>query len=45
MQRLVDCSDFKHGRLPFKYLGVPISNKKLSAADHEQLIDKMVSRI
>lgn len=45
MQRLVDCSGYKHEKLYFKYLGVPISNKKLTAADCEQLIDKTVSRI
>lgn len=45
MQRLVNCSGFKHSRLPFKYLGVPISTKKISTADCNQLIDKMVSRI
>lgn len=45
MQRLVDCFGFKHGRIPFKCLGVPISNKKLSAADYDQLMDKMVNKI
>lgn len=45
MQRLVDCSGFKQDTLPFRYLGVPISTKKLLAADCEQLLEKMLGRI
>lgn len=45
MLRLVECSGFQQGKLPFRYLGVPISTKKLSAADSEQLIDRMIGRI
>lgn len=45
MQRLVDCSSFKQDTLPFRYLGVPISTKKLLAADCEQLLEKMLGRI
>lgn len=44
-RRIQDCSGFKMGKLPFKYLGVPISTKKLSAVECEQLIEKMVLRI
>ena len=45
LQRMVDCSGYKLGKLPVKYLEVPISSKKLTVADCDQLIDKMVSRI
>lgn len=43
-RRISESSWFKHGNLPFKYLGLPISIKKLSA-DCEKLIDKMMIRI
>ncbi|XP_070034409.1 uncharacterized protein [Nicotiana tomentosiformis] len=36
---------YKKGKLLFKYLGVPISPKKLSAVDCEMLIDKIQVRI
>lgn len=45
LQRIVDSSNFKVGTLPVRYLGVPISAKKLSAADCEKLIKKMTCRI
>ena len=44
LQRMVDCSCYKLGKLPVKYLGVPISSKKLTAADCDQLIDKIVEQ-
>lgn len=43
-RRISESSWFKHGNLPFKYLGLPISIKKLSA-DCEKLIDKRMIRI
>lgn len=33
------------GYLPFKYLGVPICSKRLSIADYECLMDRMMTRI
>lgn len=45
LQRIVDRSGFKVGSLPFRYLGVPISAKKLSISDYEKLIEKMTCRI
>ena len=36
---------FKHGLLPFRYLGVPVSSCKLKASDCDQLVDKMTARI
>lgn len=36
---------FSLGELPFRYLGVPLTFKRLSARDYDQLVDKMTSRI
>lgn len=33
------------GALPFKYLGIPLTSKKIFAADSNSLIDKMTSRL
>lgn len=38
-------TQFSLGKLPFRYLGVPLSSKRLSVADCEVLVDKMTSRI
>lgn len=40
-QRLLDRSGFKMGKLPFKYLGVVISYKRLSAKECMCLVEKM----
>ena len=40
-----DLMHFPFGILPFRYLGVPLSSKRLSIADCEQLADKMTNRI
>lgn len=36
-------SGFQIGIMPFKYLGVPLDSKKLSVANCQPLIDKMLS--
>ena len=36
---------FSLGEPPFCYLGVPLTSKRLSARDCDQLVDKMTSRI
>lgn len=36
---------FIKGELPFRYLGVPLSSKRLSVTQCEPLIDKMLNRI
>ena len=38
-------SQFTLGTLPFKYLGVPLSSKRLSIADYEKLADIMTKHI
>ena len=43
--RVAQFSSFRRGQLPFQYLGVPISTKKMSVADCNRLIEKMTSRI
>ena len=45
VQHVVDMSGFSRSYLPFKYLGVPIFSKRLSVAECESLIEKMVLRI
>ena len=42
---LASITQFPLGKLPFRYLGVPLSSKRLSAADCDALVDKMTSRI
>ncbi|XP_074288081.1 uncharacterized protein LOC141613239 [Silene latifolia] len=42
---ILDATGFKRGVLPFKYLGVGISHKKLSKIDCNILMDKMLARI
>lgn len=38
-------SGFRFGELHFRYISVPISNRKLKASECEQLINKIVPRI
>lgn len=44
-KQLLGLSKFPHGNMPFKYLGIPVSSKKLSVLDCEVLVDKIVARI
>ncbi|XP_058760201.1 uncharacterized protein LOC131633505 [Vicia villosa] len=39
------CSGFQEGDYPFRYLGVPLTTKKLSISHYLPLIDKIVTRI
>lgn len=43
--RIIEMSGFSEGKFPFRYLGVPISLKRISASDCEILVDKICSRI
>ncbi|XP_060968791.1 uncharacterized protein LOC115710551 [Cannabis sativa] len=45
VQRILDASGFSKQEVPFKYLGVPICPKKLSAKQCDLLVEKMVGRI
>ncbi|XP_010666883.1 uncharacterized protein LOC104884000 [Beta vulgaris subsp. vulgaris] len=45
MQRVVDVSGFAKGALPFRYLGVPITTRKLQKSDCNILMSKMTGRI
>nr|XP_009781722.1 PREDICTED: uncharacterized protein LOC104230578 [Nicotiana sylvestris] len=38
---ICELTGYKRGVLPFRYLGVPISAKKISAVDCEMLVEKM----
>lgn len=44
-QKLAKSIDFPLGSLPYKYLGVPLSSKRLSGHDCDQLVDRITSRI
>lgn len=43
--RILQLTRFKKGTFPFRYLGVPITSKKLTRADCDVLIDKIMHRI
>uniref|UniRef100_A0A803Q3C3 Reverse transcriptase domain-containing protein n=1 Tax=Cannabis sativa TaxID=3483 RepID=A0A803Q3C3_CANSA len=43
--RIIDASNFKRSTLPFTYLGIPISFKKISRSECQCLLEKMTSRI
>ncbi|XP_074288613.1 uncharacterized protein LOC141613770 [Silene latifolia] len=45
MSDIMQVSGFRKGAMPFKYLGVPISSKKLSKNDCMKLIDRITARI
>ncbi|XP_075098979.1 uncharacterized protein LOC142175873 [Nicotiana tabacum] len=44
-QQIMDMLGYTKGELPFRYLGVPLSTKRLSAMQCELLIQRMLSKI
>nr|XP_016461061.1 PREDICTED: uncharacterized protein LOC107784443 [Nicotiana tabacum] len=44
-RKIMDMLEYTKGELPLRYLGVPLSTKKLSIIQCEPLIDRMLSRI
>jgi len=44
-QELLDILQMVEGKLPVRYLGVPLITRRLSVADCEALMDKFTSRI
>ena len=44
-QEIKHITAFQEGSLPFRYLGVPLTGKKLSVNHYMSLIDKIVARI
>ncbi|OIS97554.1 hypothetical protein A4A49_07321 [Nicotiana attenuata] len=45
LENICEATGYQKGNLPFRYLGIPISAKKLSIMDCEVLVDKMTARI
>ncbi|KAL2943893.1 LINE-1 retrotransposable element ORF2 protein [Bienertia sinuspersici] len=45
VNQVLNESGFKKGKMPFKYLGVPICSKRVNASQCEVLIEKMTTRI
>ncbi|XP_048502962.1 uncharacterized protein LOC125498737 [Beta vulgaris subsp. vulgaris] len=43
--RIVQLTGFQRGDFPFKYLGIPITTKKLKKNDCDLIVDKMLRRI
>ncbi|XP_062093464.1 uncharacterized protein LOC133799466 [Humulus lupulus] len=43
--QLTEASGFQRSKLPFKYLGMSISNKRITKTECECLVEKMVKRI
>ncbi|CAK8536134.1 unnamed protein product [Lathyrus sativus] len=44
-QNIINITNFREGPFPFRYLGVPLTSKKLSIHHYMPLIDKIMSRI
>lgn len=45
IQRVENATGFKHSKLPFRYLGVPVCAKKISLTECESIVEKMCMRI
>lgn len=42
---ILEAPDFAKGELPFRYLGVPLSTKRISIVQCKPLIDKILHRV
>ncbi|XP_058723263.1 uncharacterized protein LOC131595055 [Vicia villosa] len=42
---ILQATKFQEGRMPFKYLGVPVTGKKLATHHYQPLIDKILDKI
>ncbi|XP_062100242.1 uncharacterized protein LOC133806128 [Humulus lupulus] len=45
VERVLDVSGYTRSNLPFRYLGIPIYSKKISAAECKSILEKMTSRV
>lgn len=45
VEELCEITRYQKGKLPFRYLGVPITSRKISAVDCEMLVDKLTAKI
>ncbi|XP_019106165.1 uncharacterized protein LOC109135504 [Beta vulgaris subsp. vulgaris] len=44
-QRIIQVSGFTKGQFPFRYLGVPITSKRLTIANCDVLVDRIMRRV
>ena len=44
-KQTLELTGYQEGKLPFKYLGVPVTASKLSAMDCSLLVDKITKKI
>lgn len=44
-QKILEATKFPEGKLPFKYLGVPLYTRNLIVYQYEPLLDKIFNRI
>lgn len=42
---ILNVTDFVTGKSPFKYLGVPLSSRKLNIHQYQPIIDKIVIKV
>ncbi|XP_058748820.1 uncharacterized protein LOC131621798 [Vicia villosa] len=44
-RKIMKITNFEEGQLPFKYLGAPLTSRKISISQCQPLIDKIVAKI
>ena len=45
VKRVLEVSGYKRSQLPFRYLGIPVCSRRISAADCKGIVEKMTKRI